>query len=701
MNQAAPCPGCEGERTQVFQVEGLDCATEVSLIEQHLGSLPGVCSVRASAVTGQATVIHTLEPGAVERALAQVGLRAQEQGQAPHRIRIGPTLAALLLGLAGFAAGFRSAWAAVLFYLPAILVGGAPIARRGWQRARQGVLDMNALMTVAVLGAMAIGEWGEGAATVVLFSLAQLLEARSLARARRAISGLMSLAPETAVVLREGVELDLPAREVGRGETILVRPGSRFPLDGVVLSGRSDVDLSPLTGESRPVAKEPGDGVFAGAINGTGALAVRVTRAAAETTLARILRRVEQAQASRAPSQGFVESFARVYTPLVLAVAVLAASLPPLLGWGSFAQWSYRALVLLVIACPCALVISTPVSIVSALTAASRRGVVVKGGAHRAELGRVRAVVFDKTGTLTHGAPRVTDVLSADGCSPDHVLALAAAVEARSAHPLGEAVVERALAEGLSLPAAADVTEIPGRGVYGLVADEPVLVGSHRLFDEKGLCDHRLDEDLRRLEAEGKNAVLVGREGDRPGVLGALAVADAPRPEAAEAVRSLHRLGVHVAMLTGDNARTAAAIADPLGIDERVSDLLPEDKVAHLDALQRRLGPVAMVGDGVNDAPALASAAVGVAMGRRGSDVALETAAVALVSEDLRLVPHALALGRATRRAIRQNVVVSLVVKGAVLALALVGAGSLWSAVAADMGASLLVIGNGLRLLRR
>jgi Zn2+/Cd2+-exporting ATPase len=701
VSEAAACPGCENETTQVFQVQGLDCASEVALIEQHLARVPGVCSVRASAVTGQATVVHTLEPGSVERLLAQVGLQAAEARRlAAPAPRATGTLVALALAALGVAAGFVSMPLAVVFYLPAILIGGAPIARKGWQRARHGALDMNVLMSVAVLGAMAIGEWGEGAATVVLFSLAQLLEARSLERARRAISGLMDLAPETAVVLRDGAEAQVPAAQVARGETIVVAPGARFPLDGIVERGRSDVDQSPLTGESLPVPREPGEGVFAGSINGSGALTVRVTRPAAETTLARILRRVEEAQASRAPTQGFVERFARVYTPAVIALALLTALVPPLLAGGAWLAWTYRALVLLVVACPCALVISTPVSIVSALTAASRRGVLVKGGAHLEELGRVRAVVFDKTGTLTRGAPEVTDVLPAHGAAALEVLALAAAVEARAAHPLALAVLARARHEGLVPVPAADVVEIPGRGVRGLVDGREVLVGSHRLFDERGLCDHQLDETLARLEAEGKTAVLVGRPGSAAPVLGALAVADALRPEAREAVGALHAAGVGVAVLSGDNARTTDAIARQLGIETALANLLPEDKVARLLELRAQRGSVAMVGDGVNDAPALAAASVGIAMGRRGSDVALETAAVALMSEDLRLIPQALRLGRAARRVIRQNVALSLLVKGAVLGLTLAGWGSLWAAVGADMGASLLVIGNGLRLLR-
>jgi Cd2+/Zn2+-exporting ATPase len=689
--RAAPCPGCEGERRQTFVVEGLDCAAEVALIEERIGGLDGVCSVQASAVTGQATIVHTLAPGLVEQAFRQAGFPAREavpEALTPASART--TVAAMVLAAAGgLAAAFASPAVSIAFYLPAIVVGGAAVAQRGWQRARQGALDMNALMTIAVVGAMAVGEWGEGAATVVLFSLAQLLEARSRERARRALSDLMAVAPETALVRGpQGEERRLVDRVV-RGE--------RVPLDGLVQAGVSGVDQSPLTGESRHVTKQPGDEVLAGSINGGGVLDVRVTRAAGETTLARVLRRTLEAQASRAPSQSFVDRFARVYTPLVLALALGVAVLPPLLAGGDLATWTYRGLVLLVVACPCALVIATPVAVVSGLTAASRRGVLVKGGMHLEDLGRIRAVVFDKTGTLSTGRPEVTDVLAAAG-STREVLSLAAALEARSAHPIGAAVVERARREGIVAPPATEVGEIPGRGVHGRVDGRDVLVGSHRLFDERGLCDHRLDAELCRLESEGKTAILVGSAHE--GVLGAMAVTDGLRPEAVGAVEELRTLGLELAVLSGDNLRTVAALTARLGIGEAHADLLPEDKVERLGRLQSRWGPTAMIGDGINDAPALAAATVGVAMGERGTDVALETADVALMAEDLRLVPFALRLGAATRRTIRANVALSLAVKALVLGLGLAGYGSLWAAVGADMGASLLVIANGLRLLR-
>jgi Cd2+/Zn2+-exporting ATPase len=701
MSQHAPCPGCEGEQTDTFVVEGMCCGAESAMVEERLRALAGVCSVQASPVTGRATVVHTLDVKAVRHAIEEAGFQVRAfEAPAPPALDARATLVALALTAAGFLAGWWSPRLAVAFYLPAIVIGGHRVARKGLARARQGALDMNALMTVAVLGAMAIGEWGEGASTVVLFALAQLLEARSLERARRAIGGLMSLAPETAQVSRGGVEVRVPVTTVARGETVLVGPGERVPVDGVVQAGSSDVDQSPLTGESHRVPKAAGDGVFAGSINGPGALTLTVTRASAETTLARLLRRVEEAQSSRAAAQGFVESFARVYTPAVLVLAVAVAAAPPLLGMGGLVEWTYRALVLLVIACPCALVISTPVSIVSALTAASRAGVLIKGGAHLEELGKVRGVLLDKTGTLTRGVPEVTDVIAAPGQETGAVLALAAAVEARSGHLLGEALVERARRQGYTLAAASEVSAIPGRGVQGRVGLRVVVVGSHRLFEERGLCDHRLDADLKRLEGEGKTAVLVGVEGGGRALLGVLGIGDRIRDEAREALDELRDLGVTVGMLTGDNARTAGALAAHLGIADHQADLLPEDKVERVRDARRRLGSVAMVGDGVNDAPALATASVGIAMGRRGTDVALETADVALMGDDLRRIPAAIRLGRATRAVIAQNIGLSLGVKALVLGLALAGYGTLWAAVAADMGASLLVIGNGLRLLR-
>jgi Cd2+/Zn2+-exporting ATPase len=702
LRERAPCPGCEGERTEVFLIEGLDCAAEAAIVERSLLGLPGVCSVRTAPASRRATVVHTLPAGSVEAALASSGFVAREAtaGVPPSRPSVRDTAAAAALTAAGVAAGaLGSPWGRG-FLLAAVVVGGLPIARKALARARAGSLDMNALMTIAVVGAVAIGEWSEAAVTVVLFSLAHLLEGRSLDRVRQAISGLMS-APDTARVSRDGREERIAATEVRTGDEVIVGPGERIPVDGRVIEGTSAVDESPLTGESAPVDKGPGHEVFAGSINAWGTLAVRVSRAASETTLARVIRRVEEAQASRAPSQGFVERFARIYTPVVVLLAAVVSVVPTLLGHGDLQGWIYHGLVLLVISCPCALVISTPVSIVSALTSASRRGVLVKGGAHLETMGRLRGVVFDKTGTLTVGAPVVEEIVSADGVVDGAALRLAAALEARSGHPLAAAIAERARDEGVAASSASDVTELPGRGLRGVVEGRPVLVGSHRLFDERGLCNHRLDAALERIEQGGRTAVLVGYDGPGGGVAGTLAVADGVRPGAARAVSELRAAGIHVAMLTGDNSRTARAVAGKLGIEDWSSDLLPEEKVDRVAALVRSHGPVAMVGDGVNDAPALAAASVGIAMGRRGTDATLETADVVLMSEDLERIPETVRLGRTTLRVIGQNVALALLVKAAVLALALAGQGTLWAAVAADTGASLLVVGNGLRLLKR
>jgi Cd2+/Zn2+-exporting ATPase len=697
-----PCPGCPDERTQVFDVLGLDCAEEVALIEGHLRALEGICSVAASAVSGRATVVHTLPPGRVEHEIGSLGLRAREaRERPPHRRPALTTAGAAVLTAAGYVSSLAGATQASALYAAAIVVGGLPLARRGVLRARQGVLDMNILMTVAVLGAAAIGEWAEGATTVVLFSLAQYLEARSMERARRAIGELIESSPDRALVRRDGAELRVASDRVLPGEIVLVAPGERFPLDGLVRAGLTEADQGEITGESLPVAKGPGDEVFAGSVNGRGLVEVEVTRPAGETTRARIIRRVEEAQRARSPSQTFVDRFARVYTPAVVLFAFVVALAPPALLGAPPQQWIYRALVLLVISCPCALVISTPVAVVSALTAASRRGILIKGGAPLEAVGRVRAVVFDKTGTLTRGEPEVTGVVPAPGSDAEAVIATAAALATRSGHPLARALEARAA--GLCGPGAGacEAEALPGRGIRGRVGDRDVLMGSHRLFDERGLCDHSLDGEIARLEEQGSSTILVGasRDGSPLTLLGVVAISSVPRPEAAEAMASLGRLGLPVRMLTGDNHRTAAAVAAQLSIPDFLAEQLPEEKADRLQELEASVGEIAMVGDGVNDAAALAAASVGIAMGGASSHATLETADIALVSDDLRRVPEAIRLGRATRRVIVQNVCAALAVKGAVLCLALLGYGSLWAAVAADMGASLLVIGNSLRLL--
>jgi Cd2+/Zn2+-exporting ATPase len=490
----------------------------------------------------------------------------------------------------------------------------------------------------------------------------------------------------------------MPVDEVRVGDLIIVRPGEKIPLDGRVHEGSSHVNQAPVTGESLPAEKLRGDEVFAGSINGRGALEVEVTRLRRDSTLARIIHLVEQAQAQRAPSQTFVDRFARVYTPAVILLAIILAFVPPLAFGGDWSTWIYRSLVLLVISCPCALVISTPVSIVSALAAAARKGVLIKGGARLERLASVRCVAFDKTGTLTRGRLRVTDIVSVNGARPLDILALAASLESRSEHPIGRAILDRANDDALTLSPVASFQALPGRGAEGSVTGRPVVVGSHRLFEERQMCSPKAEEILDRLETAGRTSVMVGVNGAAVGVIG---VADEIRESAADTIQMLRDQGIdHVVLLTGDHESAARALASSIGIDDFRAGLLPEHKLLAVQALRRQYGALAMVGDGVNDAPALAAADVGMAMGVAGSDAALETADIALMADELPKIPYARRLSRATSRNIRANISFSLALKAAFLVMAIAGTATLWMAVVADMGASLIVIANALRLLR-
>lgn len=578
-----------------------------------------------------------------------------------------------------------------------------PIAPKALQSALRLNPDMNLLMTVAVLGAAAIGQWHEAATVIFLFALAETLEDFSLDRARAAIRKLLDIAPKEALVKRNGHAVGVPVEAVEVGEVIVTRPGEKFPLDGEVVAGSSAVNQAPITGESLPVEKSVGDTVFAGSLNGHGALEVKVTRLIQDTTLARIIRMVEEAQEQRAPSQRFVDRFARYYTPAVLIGAVLVMSLPPLLFAQPFGVWFYRALVMLVIACPCALVISTPVAVVSGLASAARQGVLIKGGIYLEQAGNLKVIAFDKTGTLTKGTPEVTDVIPLNDHTSTHLLRVAAALESRSEHPLAQAVLRKAQAEGLPLPEAEDFQAVAGKGAKGNVEGRSFTLGSLRLFHELNVETRGAQEVVQRLQDEGKTTILLGsdsrvRADDH--VCGVIGVADDVRPAAAEVIAHLRPHCVaKTVMLTGDNEGTARAIAQRVGIDEYRAELLPEDKVTAIRELLSQYGNVAMVGDGVNDAPALATATIGIAMGTAGSDTALETADIALMADDLTKLPFAIHLSRSALRIIRFNIAFSLSIKGVFLLLALVGKATLWMAVAADMGASLLVIANSLRLL--
>jgi Cd2+/Zn2+-exporting ATPase len=560
-------------------------------------------------------------------------------------------------------------------------------------------------MVVAVTGAIAIGEIAEGAAVVFLFSLSELLESWSVGRARRAIQALLALTPDTAFVRREGSWVEVAAAEVRPGETILVKPGQKSALDGEVISGQSAMDQSPITGESIPVEKADGDTVFAGAINGEGALEVRVTKAAGDTTVARIIKMVEEAQQQRAPAQRFVDTFAKIYTPAVMALAILLAIVPPLFLGQPWDVWIYRALVMLVIACPCALVISTPVSVVSGLAAMARSGVLIKGGAYLEALASLRALAVDKTGTITEGKPKVQEVIPWNDTPESEILRVAASLDAQSSHPLAQAVVTYASTREVVMESVRDFQSLTGRGAKGSIGDHDYFVGNHRLAHEMGVCTPALEEKLAGIEASARSVVIVGHQphGECPGeVLGILAVGDTIRPEAREAIAAIHAAGVKkIVMLSGDNTRTARAIADQAGIDEAYGDLLPDQKIEHVRKLAAEHGGVGMIGDGVNDAPALAAATVGFAMGAVGTDTAIETADIALMKDDLSMVARAIRMGRRTVGVIRFNIIFSLAVKAVFLVLALFGNTSLWLAVLADSGATFLVVLNALRLLKR
>jgi Cd2+/Zn2+-exporting ATPase len=722
-----------GMESRQFKIRGMDCAEEIATLKREVGPLVGGSENLAfDLLQGRMTVLPSADGRAVTdrevlQAVARTGMRAEPwdpAGRSPRHetfwLRRGRTALTAASGLATFAGlavhaalaggigpalgaeGMGGAppvpLAARAIYLLAVATGGWHVAPRAWLALRRLRPDMNLLMTIAVLGAVAIGEWFEAATVSFLFALSLALESWSVGRARRAVSALLDLAPPTARVRRSrGLEEVVPAAEVPAGALFVVHPGERIPLDGRVVGGGSEVDQAPLTGESAPVAKEPGDEVFAGTINGHGTLEVESTRRAEDTALARIIRMVEEAQSRRAPAEQWVERFARLYTPAVLALALLVMVLPPLAFGGNWGDWLYRALVLLVIGCPCALVISTPVSIVAGLAAAARHGVLVKGGLFLEIPARLKALAFDKTGTLTTGEPRVVEVVPLNGHGERDLLARAATLEARSGHPLARAIVAHARERGIEVRPPESFQVLPGRGAAARIGGREVWLGSHRYLAERGQDGEEIRRRLDALSGAGRTAVVLGT-GDH--VCGVIAVADALRAEARETVQALHREGLKLLMLTGDNQGTAAAIARETGIDEVRAELLPADKVAAVDELVGTYGTVAMVGDGVNDAPAMARATLGIAMGAAGSDAAIETADVALMADDLTRLPWLVRHSRRTLSVIRQNIVFALAVKAAFVALTFAGAASIWAAIAADMGASLLVIGNGLRLLR-
>lgn len=692
----------------LFSFTGMDCPTEEALIRAKLAGLSGVVSLEFNLMQRTVKIGH--DPASlpeISAALRTLDLGA-ELLDAPSvspedlspQIKWRPLLIAGVAALASEVVelAYGSSWVVLALALLAITSGGLSTYKKGWIALKNFNLNMNALMSFAVTGAMIIGQWPEAAMVMVLFTIAEVIEAKSLDRARNAIRNLLSMTPERATIQApDGSWLETDIRQVAVGDKARVKPGERIALDGKIVTGHSTVNQAPITGESLPVEKSAGDVVFAGTINEAGSFEYVVTTLAANSTLSRIIYAVEAAQGSRAPIQRFVDSFAKVYTPIVFLVALMIGIIPPLFMGGEWIAWAYKALVLLVIACPCALVLSTPVTIVSGLVSATRHGILVKGGIFLEQGRKLAWIALDKTGTLTHGKPKQTDIIIWDGSDKNESAALAGSLAARSDHPVSKAVAMAAVQTALSFHEVHNFAAIPGQGIRGTVNGQAWHLGNHRMVEELGQCTPELEEKLFSLEKEGKTVVLLIGE---KGVRALFAVADTLKESSVEAIAELKKLGIKTIMLTGDNEHTAQAIAAQVGVDAVSGNLLPEDKLEAVEKLAKE-GKVGMVGDGINDAPALAKADIGFAMGAAGTDTAIETADVALMDDDLRKLPVFIRLSKDTYTVLLQNITVALAIKAIFFGLTFVGYTTMWMAVFADTGTSLLVVANGLRLLRK
>ncbi|MCE4547794.1 MULTISPECIES: heavy metal translocating P-type ATPase [Caballeronia] len=693
-----------------MRIMQMDCPTEEALIRKKLGGMAEVSEMQFNLMQRVLTVVHRPDGlQAVVKALSTLGFTPElgDEAAARHAPRqVKRSWWPLVIaGVAAFGAEVSdwlgaSVWVVAGLALVAVACSGIGTYKKGWVAIKNLNLNINALMSIAVTGALALGQWPEAAMVMVLFTIAELIEAKSLDRARNAIEGLMSLAPETATVKQaDGSWVDVDAARVDLGAIVRVRPGERIALDGAVTEGRTTVNQAPITGESMSVEKGLGDNVFAGTINESGSFEFQVTAAANNSTLARIIHAVEDAQGTKAPTQRFVDQFAKVYTPIVFVVALGVAIVPPLLFAGAWFDWVYKALVLLVIACPCALVISTPVSIVSGLASAARKGILVKGGTFLEQGRRLRWLALDKTGTITYGKPvQVAFELHATDIESMFVRSIAASLSSRSDHPVSTAITRAGNADGVARLSVEEFEAIPGRGIAGRVDGRHYSLGNHSLVEELGRCSQELEARLEPYERDGKTVVMLA---DNKRVLGLFVVADTVKESSREAISELRALGVRTAMLTGDNGHTAAAIAKEVGVDRAEGDQLPEDKLRVVESLSSVNAMVGMVGDGINDAPALARADIGFAMGAMGTDTAIETADVALMDDDLRKIPTFIRLSKATHTVLVQNITLALGIKALFLTLTIGGLGTMWMAVFADVGASLLVVANGLRLLRK
>ena len=724
---ATPTPAQPG--VAVYRISTMDCAAEEGEIRHALKDLPGLRSLNFQLTARTIAIDAPLEslPQALEAIrkagfkpipLAQAGAEADDDhghDHHGHNHAHGEAKPWLTEGLPRYALAlaFAVGAEAVSFLAPptlafnglgmglaaiAIALAGFSTYVKGLAALRNGRLNINALMTVAVTGAFLIGQWPEAAMVMALYAIAELIEARSVDRARNAIKGLLDLTPQTAELQQaDGTWQEKSAKSVVVGSVIRVKPGARVPLDGTIVLGDTSVDQAPVTGESIPVDKAAGDTVFAGTINLTGTVEVKVSSASGDTLLARIIHAVEQAQGSRAPTQAFVDQFASVYTPAVFALALAVAVLTPALMDWTWIEGLYKALVLLVIACPCALVISTPVTVVSALAAAAQRGILIKGGVHLENARHIKAIALDKTGTITEGKPKlVAHEIIASDVPTDQILHWAADLATHSDHPVSQAIA-KGLADNSCDASLSGFKALAGRGIQAQAHGVELVLGNHRLMEERGLCTPEIEARLARHEEQGHTVTLLASTGQ---VLALFAVADSIKATSKDAIQQLHDMGVASIMLTGDNLATARSIAQAAGIDEARGNLLPEEKMAAIDAMQQKYGFVAMTGDGINDAPALAQSNLGFAMGGAGTDIAMEAADIVIMNDDLRRIPQTIHLSQRTHAVLWQNITLALGIKAVFLALAIFGNATMWMAVFADMGASLIVVANGLRLLK-
>jgi len=697
MNESAPT-------TSIYLLQGLDCADCAAKLEKKLLTIPGVMTARINFGAGKLTITHTNVAAAIIEHIHHSGYQIATTDQAYQEKRtwwknkknITTLLSGLflLLGSAWDLLGMNEELV-IPCYIITILVGGYYVAKSGWYGLRSYTLDSNFLMTIAAIGAAAIGEWNESATVVFLFSIGNALQSYTMDKTRQSLRMMMDLSPADALVRRNSLEERLPIEEIIIGDIVLIKPGERIAMDGIVTKGISSVNQATITGESMPVEKNTGDIVYAGTMNEQGFLEIAVTKTSSDSTLAQIIHLVEEAQLARAPMQQFVDTFAKYYTPAVILATIGLAVIPWLVFHQPFETWFYRSLVLLVISCPCALVISTPVSIVSAIGNASRQGILIKGGVYLEQMSTIKVIAFDKTGTLTKGHPVLTDIVPLQAIETQELLALAASIEQYSQHPIAQAILEKATPE--ELQAVTNFKALTSKGAQGDIQGQRIYVGNLRLFAELGHSNLPLKE-LTALQQQGKTVIMIGTKNTLYGIIG---VADALRENAETAVRELRSLGITtMAMLTGDNEYIAKSMGTQLQLDEVHSQLLPQDKVTTIKALAHQYGNLAMVGDGVNDAPALASAKIGIAMGTIGSDTALETADIGLLNDDLTKLSYLIKLSRKTLAIIKQNIAFSLIIKILFVIATFAGFSNLWMAVFADTGAALIVIGNGMRLMR-